>query len=167
MRLPLFTKTIRGTAVNKGAEYGSRLKGGKGSGTIGDETEDLTELLMDVMVGWQIITPRLADDGTRNKAAYPEVTALSTGAILSTYQRLRIEHVCQRLKLTSLAFMWQGKQAALVDTMLSSGLEPVLVKVAGIGLEVEDVGRKLRDVRARLGKLVSGIGDSTFKMLNT
>ena len=50
MRLPLFTKTITGTAVNKGAEYGSRLKGGKGSGTIGDETEDLTELLMDIMV---------------------------------------------------------------------------------------------------------------------
>lgn len=65
-----------------------------------------------------------------------------------------MEHVCQRLGLTSLAYMWQGHQATLVDTMLSSGLEPVLVKVAGVGLEVEDVGRKLRDVRARLGKLV-------------
>ena len=82
------------------------------------------------------------------------MTALSTGAILSTYQRLRMEHVCQRLGLTSLAYMWQGHQTTLVDTMLSSGLEPVLVKVAGVGLEVDDVGRKLRDVRARLGKLV-------------
>jgi diphthine-ammonia ligase len=36
--------------------------------------------------------------------------------------------------------------------MLSSGLEPVLVKVAGMGLEVDDVGRKLGDERVK-GKL--------------
>jgi diphthamide synthase (EF-2-diphthine--ammonia ligase) len=48
--LPLFTGTIKGKAVDRGAEYGSRLKGGEGSGREGDEAEDLTALLQRVMV---------------------------------------------------------------------------------------------------------------------
>mgnify|MGYP001576829639 FL=1 len=54
--LPLFTHTISGTAVNLEGEYGSReggAGGGKGreaSGTAGDETEDLYELLRKVKV---------------------------------------------------------------------------------------------------------------------
>jgi diphthine-ammonia ligase len=48
--LPLFTRIIKGKAVEKGPEYGSRLRGGEGSGQVGDETEDLTALLQEVMV---------------------------------------------------------------------------------------------------------------------
>lgn len=50
MGLPLFTRYIKGKAVEIGPEYGDRSKGGEGSGSKGDETEDLTELLRDVMV---------------------------------------------------------------------------------------------------------------------
>jgi diphthine-ammonia ligase len=89
------------------------------------------------------------------KAAHPEATALSSGAILSTYQRLRIEHVCSRLHLTSLAYLWQQPQLPLLDSMLSSGLEAILMKVAGVGLGVELVGRTLAEVRPLLVKLVS------------
>lgn len=50
MSLPLFTRHIKGKAVERGPEYGDRSKGGEGSGSKGDETEDLTELLRDVLV---------------------------------------------------------------------------------------------------------------------
>ena len=50
MDLPLYTRVIKGKAVEKGPEYGSRLRGGEGSGMDGDETEDLTLLLKEVMV---------------------------------------------------------------------------------------------------------------------
>jgi len=54
-----------------------------------------------------------------------------SGAILSTYQRVRIEHVCNRLGLTSLSYLWRlGPQKELLRQMLDDGIEAVLVKVA-------------------------------------
>ena len=61
LRLPLYTRTITGTAVNVAGEYGDRKgvadvdekeEGGEGGGggTEGDETEDLYELLKEVKV---------------------------------------------------------------------------------------------------------------------
>jgi diphthine-ammonia ligase len=35
---------------------------------------------------------------------------VSAGAILSDYQRVRVESVCSRLGLTSLAFLWRRDQ---------------------------------------------------------
>jgi len=54
-----------------------------------------------------------------------------SGAILSTYQRVRIEHVCNRLELTSLSYLWRLlPQKELLRQMLDDGIEAVLVKVA-------------------------------------
>ncbi len=54
-----------------------------------------------------------------------------SGAILSTYQRVRIEHVCSRLQLTSLSYLWRlAPQKELLQQMLDDGIEAVLVKVA-------------------------------------
>ena len=50
MGLPLYTGVIKGKALEQGPEYGDRVKGGAGSGVEGDETEDLTVLLEQVMV---------------------------------------------------------------------------------------------------------------------
>ena len=50
LELPLYTHVIRGQALERGAEYGSRIRSGEGSGTHGDETEDLMELLQAVLV---------------------------------------------------------------------------------------------------------------------
>lgn len=38
---------------------------------------------------------------------FPEIEALASGAVLSTYQRTRVESVCARLGLTSLGYLWQ------------------------------------------------------------
>lgn len=53
MGLPHYSHIITGGALEKGAEYGSRERGGEGSEVQGDETEDLTVLLKRVMVGTQ------------------------------------------------------------------------------------------------------------------
>lgn len=56
LRLPLYTRVIKGTAVNVAGEYGSRRgtldreEDNGHIGTEGDETEDLYELLMEVKV---------------------------------------------------------------------------------------------------------------------
>ena len=60
---------------------------------------------------------------------FPDAAALSCGAVLSDYQRLRVENVCRRLKLTSLAPLWRVPQQQLVDRMLADGIDAVLVKV--------------------------------------
>ena len=60
------------------------MAGAAGAAANGhDEVEDLYLLLKDV------------------KRMYPEVEAVTSGAILSTYQRLRVENVCTVAVLTS------------------------------------------------------------------
>ena len=49
----------------------------------------------------------------------PQVTAVCCGAILSTYQRLRVESVCYRLGLASLSYLWQRDQTELLHEMVT------------------------------------------------
>jgi len=95
----------------------------------GDEVEDLFELLRDV------------------KEQFPEVQAVSSGAVLSTYQRLRVENVCARLGLTSLAYLWQRPQDEVLDSMVQDEVEAVLVKVASMGLKPAYLGRTIQDLQ--------------------
>jgi diphthine-ammonia ligase len=50
MGLPLFTRDIKGKAVERGPEYGSRTSSGEGSEVRGDETEDLYLLVKGIKV---------------------------------------------------------------------------------------------------------------------
>ena len=62
---------------------------------------------------------------------FPSVQAVASGALLSTYQRVRIENVCQRLGLTSLSYLWRrGSQHEILRSMIQTGLEVVLVRTA-------------------------------------
>lgn len=58
------------------------------------------------------------------------MTAVGSGAILSNYQRTRVENVCGRLGLTSLAYLWRRPQSPLLAEMVEAGLDAVLVKVS-------------------------------------
>jgi len=93
----------------------------------------------------------------KTQETHPEVTALASGAILSNYQRLRIEHVCQRLGLVSISYLWQASQLPLLERMLACGMEVILVKVAGVGLGIDLVGKNLREVMPLLRRLVSSL----------
>uniref|UniRef100_A0A671PCN4 Diphthine--ammonia ligase n=1 Tax=Sinocyclocheilus anshuiensis TaxID=1608454 RepID=A0A671PCN4_9TELE len=72
------------------------------------------------------------------------VEAVSVGAILSDYQRVRVENVCVRLQLQPLAYLWRRDQAELLREIISSGLHAVVIKVAAYDLvHIKHVGRAL------------------------
>uniref|UniRef100_A0A061RHG0 Diphthine--ammonia ligase n=1 Tax=Tetraselmis sp. GSL018 TaxID=582737 RepID=A0A061RHG0_9CHLO len=88
------------------------------------------------------------------KRRMPEIEAVSSGAIASDYQRLRVEDVCSRLGLTSLAYMWHQPQQKLLRRMCESGIEAVLIKVAALGLDPrKHLGRTLAEMEPRLNEL--------------
>ncbi len=64
--------------------------------TEGDEVEDLYCLLAYV------------------KESVPGIGAVTSGAIASDYQRLRVENVCARLNLVSLSYLWHQPQKVLL-----------------------------------------------------
>ncbi|KDN51092.1 hypothetical protein RSAG8_00721, partial [Rhizoctonia solani AG-8 WAC10335] len=127
LEVPLFRRTIHGSAIEQGGEYGDRAgKTDQGSeGVNGDETEDMFALLSEV------------------KEAYPDIQGVSVGAILSNYQRVRVDNVCQRLGLTPLCYLWQRDQRELMSEMIAAGVEAILIKVAGIGLREQHLGKTL------------------------
>ena len=98
-----------------------------------DEVEDLYELLLEI------------------KQRHPEIQGISCGAIVSNYQRTRVEHVCKRLGLIPLTYLWMLDRNTLLDSIISAGVEAVLVKVAGAGLVPEKhLGKSLGDLRPDL-----------------
>ncbi|KAI8058125.1 hypothetical protein BDF22DRAFT_663954 [Syncephalis plumigaleata] len=131
MNLPLLRREIHGTPKRQALDYET---------TVEDETEDLYELLKEV------------------KTCYPEIEAVSVGAILSNYQRIRVEHVCQRLGLTSLAYLWQQDQAELLNSMIENSLHSVLIKVAAMGLNERHLGKSLQEMQPTLLKLHDQFG---------
>eukprot|EP00601_Ochromonadales_sp_CCMP2298_P004621 CAMPEP_0173184240 /NCGR_PEP_ID=MMETSP1141-20130122/8852_1 /TAXON_ID=483371 /ORGANISM="non described non described, Strain CCMP2298" /LENGTH=247 /DNA_ID=CAMNT_0014107561 /DNA_START=43 /DNA_END=783 /DNA_ORIENTATION=- len=126
--VPLIRQPITGGAVNQALDYLHPQPA--------DEVEDLFYLLQ------------------RVKEAYPDCQGVSCGAILSTYQRLRVEHVCARLQMTVLSYLWMRNRRSLLTEMVRGGgggqgqgqdqgqsmggqgcgVDAVLVKVAGAGL---------------------------------
>ncbi|KEP64818.1 UNVERIFIED_CONTAM: ATP-binding domain-containing protein [Hammondia hammondi] len=139
MQVPLVVRTIRGKPVaTDSVGYAA---------TKGDEVEDLFDLLRDV------------------QTRFPSVAAVSAGAILSDYQRQRVENVCMRLHLQPLFFLWHRAQGPLLREMAAWGLDAVLVKIAAWGLKAEHLGatigtleKKLREMEQHCGVQPCGEG---------
>jgi diphthine-ammonia ligase len=122
--IPLYRQPIRGTAIDVGKSYDSLGDGlHSPSAEAYDETESLVPLLQ-----------RILQD-------HPVVNAVSTGAILSDYQRTRVESVAVRLGLVPLSFLWQyphlgnGQETSLLDDMGVVGQDARIIKVASGGLD--------------------------------
>lgn len=85
---------------------------------------------------------------------------VSSGAILSNYQRERVENVysfhlsptpsCSRLNLISLAFLWEQEQRSLLHSMIEDGLVAVIIKTATMGLDRRHVGKTLNELEPYL-----------------
>jgi diphthine-ammonia ligase len=101
--VPLYRKVITGGAVEQGAEYGGRTVETSG-GVEGDETEDLYTLLLTVKVIRNCQLDHLFYTSDDPKAHHPDVQGVSVGAILSNYQRVRVEHVYVQLLDQQLTF---------------------------------------------------------------
>ena len=61
---------------------------------------------------------------------------------------------CRRLSLIPLCYLWQRDQAELLSEMIEAGMEAILIKVAGIGLTIDHLGKSLADMQPTLLKLV-------------
>ena len=79
---------------------------------------------------------------------------MCSGAILSDYQRVRVENVCSRLDLVNLSYLWRRDQAELFDEMIDAKVEAILIKVATLGLDEKHLGLSLSQVRDHLHKMV-------------
>ncbi|MCJ1377278.1 hypothetical protein MMC17_000370 [Xylographa soralifera] len=159
--IPLYRQQIIGTAVDSQKDYSAPNFALPETYTPDadsyDETESLLTLLKRVLVD------------------HPQANALSAGAILSTYQRTRIESVALRLGLIPLAYLWQyphlptpiPSSAGLLQDMAAVGLDARIVKVASGGLDEgflwenvceERVIRKMEKAVGRFGGSVLGEG---------
>eukprot|EP00605_Chrysophyceae_sp_TOSAG23-4_P000893 GSChrysophyteH1.ASY1.ANO1.984.1 assembled CDS len=130
--VPLIRRHIRGKALVQSLDYVLDTSTAANNDT--DEVEDLYELLLEV------------------KRRYPDCQGVSCGAIVSTYQRLRLEHVCNRatLKMIPLCYLWMRDREALV---------PILVKVAGAGLQPQKhLGKSLSELKPQLLHLHNRFG---------
>lgn len=124
--VPLYRQPISGTSANVHLEY---------TPTADDEIEDLYLLLH------------------RIQQEHPDIEGVSCGAILSHYQRTRVENVCDRMGLTCLAYLWQRDQAALMLEMCDLGLDARLIKCAAVGLNEKHLGRLITEMLPILTKL--------------
>lgn len=123
--VPLMIKEIRGKAINQSMYYDRSSEE--------DEVEDLMELVQAVV----------------NR--FPSIKGVSCGAIVSNYQRLRVENVCERLGLTVLSYLWQKDRQKLLTDLIDDGIDAILVKVAGAGLDpYKHLGKSLRSLHPTL-----------------
>jgi diphthine-ammonia ligase len=115
-----------------------------------DEIEDLYTLLLNV------------------KKAFPDVQGVACGAILSNYQRIRVERIASRLGLTCYGYLWQRDQVELLkemctvvekDEVKSTQIDPVLIKLATPNLPPkENLLKTLQDLEPTFLKLYSEYG---------
>ncbi|KAF7542361.1 hypothetical protein G7Z17_g11647 [Cylindrodendrum hubeiense] len=145
--LPLYRLPIGGRAVHHERDYDAT--GAQDS----EETESMLPLLQAIM------------------SRHPEANALCAGAILSTYQRTRVESIALRLGLAPLAYLWQypvlpppaasaAGETQLLSDMANAGLEARIIKVASAGLDEghlwervssEDGARRVKSALRKFG----------------
>ncbi|XP_049529841.1 uncharacterized protein LOC125948120 [Anopheles darlingi] len=123
MELPLYRRMTRGHSINTKRHY---------EPTEDDEVEDLYELLAEVQ-------------------REQHVEAVAVGAILSDYQRVRVENVCARLNLISLAYLWRRDQTELLQEMIDCQVHAIIIKVAALGLMPDrHLGKSLKEMQPHL-----------------
>ncbi|KAI9818068.1 MAG: hypothetical protein M1827_000692 [Pycnora praestabilis] len=141
--IPLYRHEISGSAINTERSYAPALD--NPSSSEHDETESLIPLLQKVML------------------AHPGANAVSTGAILSDYQRTRVESVATRLGLVSLSYLWQypnlppNSETSLLDHMATVRQESRIIKVASGGLDASNLWENVADESTRQ-RLITAMG---------
>jgi len=103
----------------------------------------------------------LADLETALKEAKDRhgVQGVVTGALYSTYQRERVEKICDRLGLKVFSPLWHINQETEMKEILDAGFEFIMTRIAAEGLDRTWLGRPIsyRDI-TKLARLNRKIG---------
>lgn len=74
-------------------------------------------------------------------------------------QKNRVENICDRLGMTSLAYLWERNQPDLLQEMINSEIHAILIKVACLGLKPDKhLGKTLTEMKPYLIKLQDEFG---------
>ena len=114
----LFRFDTKCKTINKDLNYTS---------AAGDEVEDLYNAIEHVL-------------------SVTSFDAICSGAILSTYQKNRVEDVCTRLNLTSIAPLWMRDQKELLKEMIDYGMDARIVKIASPALPQKCLNMSLAEI---------------------
>jgi len=95
-----------------------------------------------------------------------EVDGVVSGAIASTYQKSRIERICDELGLVSVTPLWGREPVELLEKMLEDGIRAIITSVSAEGLDEKWLGREidrgcvrdLTELRDRFGVDPAGEG---------
>ena len=71
------------------------------------------------------------------------VEGVISGAVASEYQRTRIEHICHDIEVKSFMPIWHKNEKTLLNDMLNAKFEILITAVAGYGLNVRWLGKKI------------------------
>ncbi|EPR78253.1 putative ATPases of PP-loop superfamily [Spraguea lophii 42_110] len=85
--------------------------------------------------------------------------AVSSGAILSNYQKNRIENICDRLDLKSLTPLWNQNQEELLKKMVDDSLNAIIVKIGTPELTKEIVGEDISKLIIKNYKITNMCGE--------
>ena len=133
LQVPLYRRAIAGEARQTSRYYDTSPDDLKQ-----DEVEDMFVLVQYIL------------------KLHPEANALNAGAILSTYQRTRVESTAVRLGLTPLAYLWQypllpppsyrqDSLTGLLEDMKTTGCESHIIKIASGGISSDLLARNVVD----------------------
>lgn len=117
MEIPVYIYESGMNTINTEMEYKQ---------TKNDEVEDLFNALSDL----------------KSKIFFDSVCS---GAILSNYQKKRVENVCERLNLRSLTPLWEKNQKDLIKE-ISSSIEAVIIKTATPSLNRKNIHMNLKEL---------------------
>jgi predicted ATP pyrophosphatase (TIGR00289 family) len=72
-----------------------------------------------------------------------DVEGVVSGAIASSYQKMRIEKLCNQLKLKCITPLWQEDQLKILKEILDLKFEVIITGVYAYGFSIEWLGRRL------------------------
>lgn len=82
-----------------------------------------------------------------------DVDAIVSGAIASTYQKSRIEKICEQLRLKCIAPLWHENPLNILKEILDLKFEVIITGVYAYGFSEEWLGRKIDEasIKALIG----------------
>ncbi|MBT3298536.1 diphthine--ammonia ligase [archaeon] len=89
------------------------------------------------------------------------IEGIVTGAVFSTYQRSRIEKICDRLGLKIFSPLWHKPQQKLMEELISHNFEIIFTSIAAYGLDKSWLNKVIdKEDLIRLNNLKDKIGSN-------